>query len=193
MPELPDLTDTRRHALHVAADLHTNRYANPDQPGALADKELRATATMIADWLTGPAFLMVTIGDVTDQTTGQPTGHTIEGTPMQLRETDQVDLTVTVASVKGTPIPDDPATTGDDLTWTTDNPDVADLHISPDTRTCTVVAGLVGSTVVTVSLRDLTATLAVDVIPGDAALLTITEGTPTEQATEPEPTPEEPV
>ncbi|MGH9290827.1 MAG: hypothetical protein ACRD0V_21445 [Acidimicrobiales bacterium] len=100
---------------------------------------------------------------------------------MQLRETDQVDLTVTVVSAKGTAIPDRPEDTTDDLSWTTGDESVARLVVSPDTRVCTVVAGAVGSTVVTVAFRELSATLAVDVIPGDAAVLTIGEGGPVPQ------------
>ena len=100
---------------------------------------------------------------------------------MQLHDDEKVDLSVAVASAKGSPISDDPATTTDDLTWSTDDDTVASLEISADTRTCTVRAGVVGSTVVAVAFGELVATLAVDVVPGDAALVTISEGTPTKQ------------
>jgi hypothetical protein len=100
---------------------------------------------------------------------------------MQLHDTEQVDLTVAVSDVKGAIISDDPGTTTDDVSWTIDNTSVASLTISADTRTCTIVAGLPGSGVVTVSLGDLTATQAVDVIPSGATKLEISEGTPVPQ------------
>jgi len=147
-----------------------------------ADAALRATATTIYDWVTGPVAIYVTIGTVLNQDTGQPTGTILKGTPMQLHDDEQVDLTVAVASAKGSPIADDPNTTGDDLDWTSDDGAIASLAVSPDTRTCTVIAGVTGSTVVTVTLGELSATLAVDIIPGDAAVITIGEGVPTKQS-----------
>jgi hypothetical protein len=173
-----DTTWERRHALSLAVELHRDDFSNFSDP----DQALTETATAIYDWLTGPVRLYLHIGPVTDQASGQPTGQTYGGSPMQLRETDQVDLTVTVTSTKGTSIPDRPEDPTDDLTWTVADESVARLSISPDTRTCTVVAGTVGSTVVTVGLRELSATLAVDVIPGDAAVLTIGEGSPVPQS-----------
>lgn len=140
-----------------------------------------ATATAFHEWLTATTALLITIGSVIHQDTGHLTLSNPGGNPMQLHDDEQVDLTVSVASRKGNPIPDDPATTEDDLTWTVADPTVASLLVSPDTRTCTVVAGVTGSTVVTVAFRELAATLAVDVVPGAAALLTITEGDPVDQ------------
>lgn len=179
----PDRSGLRLLAMSQALDLHTQGWSDLVQggnPGA-ADAALRATARTIYGWYTGPVALYLTIGTVTQQGTGQPTGTVLKGTPMQLHDDEQVDLTVAVASAKGSPVPDDPTTTGDDLTWTVDDDVVATLAISDDTRTCTVRAGVTGSTVVTVSLGELSATLAVDVIPGDAAVITISEGTPTKQ------------
>lgn len=100
---------------------------------------------------------------------------------MQLHDDEKVTLSVTVADAKGASIPDDSSITTDDLSWTVDNETVATLQVSADTRTCTVVAGLPGSAVVTISVGELSATEAIDVVAGNAALITITEGTPEKQ------------
>lgn len=177
MRDLPDFTVTRWLALEHAVDLHRISF----EPGDDADQAVTRTATRLFQWLTGPVALFLTIGQVLDQGTGQPTGNPTKGNPMQLHDTEQVDLSVEVADVKGASIPDDIGTTADDLAWTVEDTSVATLSVSSDTRTCTVVAGLPGSTVGTVTLGELSATFAVDVIPGAAARITISEGTPTEQ------------
>jgi len=100
---------------------------------------------------------------------------------MQLHDDEQVTLSVAVADAKGAAISDDPSRTDDDLQWSVADENVATLQVSSDTRSCTVVAGMPGSTVVTVTLGDLQATEAVDVVAGDAALLTFSEGTPEKQ------------
>lgn len=107
---------------------------------------------------------------------------------MQLRDNEQVSLTVTLASARGNVIGDQPGTE-DDLVWTVSGDEgVVTLDVSEDTRTATVKAsGTLGSTVVRVEIGELFATEAFDVVPGDAALITITAGTPTEQETEPTP------
>lgn len=101
---------------------------------------------------------------------------------MQLHDDEQVTLSVSVADAKGAAISDDPSTTTDDLQWSVADQGVATLQVSADTRSCTVVAGTVGSTVVTIQLGSLSATEAIDVVPGSAALITISEGTPEPQS-----------
>jgi hypothetical protein len=100
---------------------------------------------------------------------------------MQLHDDENVDLSVLVASAKGAPIADDPFSTGDDLTWEVTDSTVASLVVSDDTRTCTVRSGVVGSTVLTIGVGNAAATVAIDVIPGDAAAITVSEGTPYKQ------------
>lgn len=100
---------------------------------------------------------------------------------MQLHDDEQVTLSVAVSDAKNVNLPDDASTDTDNLNWTVDDEGVATLQVSADSRSCTVVAGQPGSTVVTVTLGDLSATEAVDVVPGNAALITISEGTPTKQ------------
>jgi len=180
----PDRTDVRRLAMTQALHLHHDSWSDliTDVGTDNADAALRATATTIYDWVTGPVALYVTFGTVVNQTTGQPTGTTVKGSPMQLHDDENIDLGVLVASAKGSPIPDDPATTGDDLTWTVDDDTVAGLVVSDDTRTCTVRSGVTGSTVLTIGVGNAAATVAVDIIPGDAARITVSEGTPYKQS-----------
>jgi hypothetical protein len=179
-----------------ALHLYAERYDDPGDTAVL-DRELRATATAIYDWLTGPAHLFVTIGPVLDED-GNPDPHPDNngGQPVQLRITDpsgrpyHADLSVAVFDAVGNEITDDPGTTTDDLAWTLDSGDgVVSTAVSIDTRTCTVTAASIGSGVVRVSLGELTGTVAVDVIAGDAAELRITEGEPTSEQPAPEPEP----
>lgn len=175
---LIDRTEDRRIALSHAVSLHSERF----KPGDSSDSYVRSTATVLFNWLSGPVAMLLTIGPVFDQVTGLLTGKTVGGPVAQLRDSEQFTLSVDVADAKGASISDQPGI-DDDVQWTIDNSDVASLQVSDDSRQCTVVAGTVGSGVLTVTLGELFATLAVDVIPGDAAKLTINEG-----AIEPQPT-----
>lgn len=178
-----DLSAERNRALEEALSLYRGEAFNGalDREGSrVATEALLDTATTIFRWLTGPVSFTIRIGEVFKQD-GSTTGRTIGGSPMQLHDDEQVTLSVAVADAKGAAIADDPSRTDDNLEWTVDDENVATLQVSADTRACTVVAGQPGSTVVTVKLGDLTATEAVDVVPGDAALITISEGTPEKQ------------
>src|SRR5207237_790861 len=62
-----------------------------------------------------------------------------------------------------------------------DNETVATLDVSADTQTCTVVAGQPGSAVVTLTDGTISATLAVDVVPGSVATVEVTTGDPVPQ------------
>jgi hypothetical protein len=179
MPNQPDLSAIRELAMTLAVDLHREHFEPSDD--ITANRKVTRTASAIFAWLTGPIALFIAMGPVLDQNTGEQTGNNPKGSPMQLHDNEQVDLTVSVLDAKGASILDDPATTSDDLSWVVTDQSVATLTISADTRTCTVAAGMPGSTTGTVTLGDLSATFAVDVIPGAAAKVTISEGTPTEQ------------
>lgn len=172
---MEDLSAQRLQSMQLAVQLHCHKFRG--------DEALVGTATSIFDWLIGPIAIFVTLGQVLVQGTGQPAGYSVKGSQMQLRETDQIDLSVSVQSVKGSPIPDRPGDITDDLIWLISDESVAQLAVSEDTRTCTVVAGVPGTADISVSLGDLSARLACDVVPGDASVLTISEGTPVSQPT----------
>lgn len=192
-PATGDYSMERRRALDAALELYDGELfeslAQTDGPEE-ADAALLGTASAIFRWLIGPAIMFLTVGPVVSQDTGLPVANPLGGNPMQLRDNEQVPLTVTLASARGNVIGDQPGTE-DDLVWTVSGDEgVVTLDVSDDTRTATVKAtGTLGSTVVRVEIGELFATEAFDVVPGDAALITITAGTPTEQE-EPEPTPE---
>lgn len=174
---MPDLTLIRQLALSYAVDLHARQFGSTGHSTESDNQNVTRTATVLFAWLTGPIALILTVGQVLDQTTHQPTGNNQKGTRMQLHDTEQVDLTVEVADAKGVAILDDPGSTSDNLTWSITDTNVASLAISADTRTCTVVAGMPGSAVGTVALGELSATFAVDVVAGAAATIAVTEGT----------------
>lgn len=183
-----DVSQERELALNAALRLYEDEAfaelaITSNGPGGATAAVLH-TATALFRWLTGGVGFTITHGVVIDQTTHQPTGTITGGTHMQLRDNEQVDLTVTVASAKGNVIGDDPSTEADNLVWTAEGAEgVLTLEVSEDTRTATVLAQDTGSAVVRVELSgtDLFATVAVDVVPGEAALVTIAEGTPIKQ------------
>lgn len=190
--EFPDHGEDRATALDHAVALHSERYRHALDTGD-ADDNLVETATRLFEFLTGPAHLVVDTGPVTHQGGGpvvdplprkpDPTGGTI----MQLRDDEQVTYSVTLASARGNVITDQPGTQ-DDLTWTLEGESgVLGLEVSEDTRSATVRAlGPVGSGILRVQIGDLYATEAVDVVAGDASLITLTAGEPGKQ-TEQEP------
>lgn len=179
-----DTSEERQLALAYAARLMQAKFDESDTI-ATTGGEFLALASAIHGWLVGPAALFLTIGPILKQGTREPTGREPGGSPMQLRDNEENDLTVVVASAKGNEIPDQ-AGTQDDLSWTVEGDEgVVELVVSEDTRTCTVRAVDIGSSVVKVEIGEVSATVAVDVIPGEAARVTVTEGTPRKQTTEP--------
>lgn len=107
-----------------------------------------------------PVRMQVTAGDVTEQE---------ERKPMQIHDNEQFTLSVTESDAKGFPVIDN-------VEWTVDNADVVSLVVADDKQSCLVVAGNPGSAVVTITDGTLSATEAVDVVAGTAALISISEG-----------------
>lgn len=107
-----------------------------------------------------PVRMQVTAGDVTEQE---------ERKPMQIHDNEQFTLSVTESDAKGFPVIDA-------VEWTVDRADVVSLVVSDDKQSCLVVAGVPGSAVITITDGTLSATEAVDVVPGAAALISISEG-----------------
>lgn len=130
----------------------------------------------------GPASLITKIGAIHKQNENAPNNDFHRGDEMQLHDDEQVRLTVDAKDAKGYP-------TLEQLTWTVDNDTVARLEVSADTQSVLVVAGQPGSAVVRVEEHTdgeetpLFATVAVDVVAGDIALIGVTEGAPEKQPT----------
>jgi hypothetical protein len=137
-----------------------------------------ALAQTMFEWLTTPATpvrLTLVVGPVTRQ--GVPQQHeNEEQNTVQIHDDEQFSLTVQATDAKGFP------TTDPNLSWSVDNADVLSLVVSEDKQSATVVAGVPGSAVVTLTDGTLTVTEAVDVVPGGVALITLTEGTVEKQA-----------
>jgi hypothetical protein len=124
--------------------------------------EVLPEADKYAAWVVRrtPVRMKVTAGDVTEQQ---------ERKPMQIHDNEQFTLSVTESDAKGFPVIDA-------VEWTVDNADVVSLQVSDDKQSCLVVAGNPGSAVVTITDGTLSATEAVDVVAGTAALISIQEG-----------------
>lgn len=125
---------------------------------------------------------VVAVGDVIKQ-------NPQEDNPMQIHDNEQFDVTIEVDDAKGFQI------TGDALTVTSSDESVITVQSSaPGSTVYTLVAGNPGSAVVTFDAgtddngNQVTATEAVDVVPGNVATIKITEDTATTQGAG-EPTP----
>ncbi len=128
------------------------------------------TAEDFLAWLRGPAVIRLLAGTVSNQSTGVPTGTLIEGASVQIHDNEKFDVTAVADDAKG-------FATADTVTFTPSDPTVFTLTPSAtDPMTSTVVAGVPGSAVLTVSDGTLSATLAVDVVPAGAATIALTEG-----------------
>ena len=173
------VTEARAAALAGSVRLHAQPTVNFSIGGCLdldtASPPLldrvRDTAETLAAWILGTASVSLIRGQVVSQTTGQPTGTSNEGDPMQLHDDEKTSLTVDTKDARG-------FETADTVTWSIDDGSVASLTVSDDGRSCTVVAGSPGSATITVTDSDagLTATEAIDVVPGGTAMISIVEG-----------------
>ena len=106
-----------------------------------------------------PDRLVLTVGPVTTQGAAN----------MQIHDNEQFDIVVDAVDSKGVP-------TADSFTATVDNDAALTLVTASDGKTFTIKAGLPGSAVVTITDGTLSVTEAVDVVPGNAATISITEG-----------------
>lgn len=160
----------RAVALDAAVRLLENQSTLPSAAFVLA------YANTFLGFVSG-AHLKVTADPLTYQQ-GNPAisqATRFKGGVVQLTDTQQVTLTVEAEDSKGFP-------TSDSLTWTSSDTTVVSLQPSADTMSCLCVAGNPGlGCVVTVTDGTISATDSVDVVPGGAATLVISEGTPEEQ------------
>lgn len=189
------LLDHDRTTLRMAALAAASRVAAADcmyLPPQMRVQHVLCGADQYYQWLTAedPAVrLVLTPGMVYEIVNGK---RVIDGWPirkgnaMQLQDTKQVDLGVEAVDSKGFDV------VGDTVTWTASDTTAVTLVPSPDGKTVTVVANspAVGVVLTAVDNNGLTITDTVDVIPGDAVALRITEGTPVDQPpVAPEPAP----
>lgn len=170
-----DPIGARYTALRSAVELHQSSYDNRWDTTA-QDSKVLYTADAFFRFLGGPVVITLIIGPIVDQSTGRPTGNITKGSPVQLHDDEKVTFSLAESDAKGFNVPDDPTSTADDATWTLDNSAAGTLNVSPDTRSCELVAGSVGSGILTVAAGGLTATVAIDIIPAGATALTVTAG-----------------
>ena len=128
-------------------------------------------------WIQGRRITLTASALTYKQASADPPRQTITaGGKVQIKDSEQFSISVEVDDSKGF------AVSGDALTYTASDPAVVSLQPSADGFSCLIVGGNPGSAVVTVSDGTISATEAVDVVPGDAATFKITEG-----AAEPQP------
>jgi hypothetical protein len=135
--------------------------------------ELLKLASLTAQYLTTPWAIKIKVGLVVDQETGEPINPQPTGAEMQLRTNEQVTYTITALDSKGYVV--DTV----DFSGEIDNGDVA--AITDNGNTFLVVAGAPGSAVITFTDGTLTATEALDVVPGDVATISVVAGAAEEQ------------
>lgn len=132
-------------------------------------------------FLQGSVSMSVTVGDAYDQPTANATTNPVSGgTAMQLKDNQQVDITVATADAKGYQTADLIDYSGFDATIVT----VIGAD-DDDSHTATVVAGAVGTTTITITDNAVTPALSTDflveVIAGDTTAVNVTSGDPVDQ------------
>lgn len=164
-----DQSAVRGHALDQAVEVVIRRSLNTDQVLVLA--------TSFYDWLIGPASVTLAYGPIRVQGTQENTGK--DGSAMaQIHDDEEFDVELSATDAKGAAVGDRPGDTTDDPTFTSSDEGVFSYRLDPDNpRKATVVGGLPGSAVGTITLGTIVATHAVDVVPAAVATVAITEGT----------------
>lgn len=168
-----DLDPERAHALDAAVAVVVGLQ--------LDQKDVRPLATSFYGWLVGPASMTLTFGPIVDQVTEEPTGR--NGSVMtQMRDTQKVRVNLTAQDAKGAEVLDRAGDTSDDPVWTSSDENTFTWSVNPDNpREAWAVAGLPGSAVGTVAIGEISATVAIDVVAGDIALVALQTGEPEEQ------------
>lgn len=169
-----DQSAVRLHALDLAVGLVVNERLVAD--------EIVPLATEFYRWIIGPASLSLAMGPIRLQDTQETTGRNASAMT-QLHDNEEFDIELSAADAKGAAVSDDPTSTTDDPSFVTSDPAVFTYAVDPtNPRKATIVAGLPGSAVGTVSLGSITATHAVDVVPAGIATVALAEGTVRTQA-----------
>jgi hypothetical protein len=170
----------RALALTEAVKLHAESFGER-QPEEDRNAVV-ATALRFYAFLTGPATASVAFGPIVKQNTLEPTGKA--GTAMaQIHDDEEFDVALAAADAKGAEVLDRIGDTTDDPTFVSSDEAVFTYRtFNEDPRKATVVAGLPGKAVGTITLGELEITHAVDVVAGDVATVNITEGEARKQA-----------
>jgi hypothetical protein len=170
----------RALALTEAVKLHAESFG--DVQFEESRNAVLATAVRFYAFLTGPATASVTFGPIVKQNTLEPTGKA--GSAMaQIHDDEEFDIVLTAADAKGAEVLDRVGDDTDNPTFTSSDESVFTYRtFNEDPRKATVVAGMPGSAVGTITLGELTITHAVDVVAGDIATVNITEGEARKQA-----------
>lgn len=173
----------RVHLRMAALEAASLIAAGDCRPMQVKIQEVRHATEQFFELLTAedPAVrLVLTAGMVSEIVNGK---RVIDGWPirkgnaMQLKDTQQVDLAVEAVDAKGFDV------LGDTISWTASDTTAVTLVPAPDGKTVTVVANspAVGIVLTATDTNGLSVTDTVDVIPGDAVALKISEGTPVDQ------------
>ncbi len=152
----------------------------------MGHRRIAKAINRLSDAIIGPRMFFK-IGPVTEQTGPVAINRAMIRTQrgkvvgmLQLTDSQNCDLSVSFVDKKGNPVTDTHT-----LTWGVDNSDLLTLTPSDDNKTCGISAvGPLGTALVSVQddADQISATLEVQIVSGAATEVTITPGTPTEQA-----------
>jgi len=155
---------------------HAEEWLGTQTPRPSVD-ELLDAADEISIYLAGSPLrvIQIRVGLVREQADGTPSPTQPEGSTMQLRDTQQVTYTLAGKDAKGFDV--------DGEQFSAVSSDETVVTVTQDGDTFTAVAGSPGSAVVTFSeaVSGLSATEAIDVVPGNLATIDVVAGEVTEQ------------
>ncbi|WP_326646699.1 hypothetical protein OG884_18910 [Streptosporangium sp. NBC_01755] len=180
---LTDRAQARAAALHAAAVLHGPLTLLPGVDRQVAERaaqeSIRRLADGLAAYVLGTTRIHLIPGPVVDEAADVPPGTPQrEGEVMtQMNTGHKFELSIDARDAAGFP-------TRPNVTWSIDDPSVAELQVAEDEQTCVVVSGAPGSAVLTVTIEDETAegqeplsvTHAVDVVPAGTATIELVAG-----------------
>lgn len=183
MPSSSRVFEARQTALLAAAALHGPVVLQPGVDREVtyraAQQEIRRIAAGLSAYVLGTASIRLIPGPVVDEGEDVPSGTPRrEGVVMtQMNTSKKFTLSIAAKDAAG-------FATTPNVTWTIDNPDVAELQVAEDEQTCVVVSGAPGSAVLTVTIEDenaegeepLSVTHAVDVVPAGTATIELVAG-----------------
>ncbi|GIH26049.1 hypothetical protein Aph01nite_43590 [Acrocarpospora phusangensis] len=172
--------NARAAAVTAAVQLHAALGLPPLQTGVcacgairLAERRVRHTADVLAAFIVGTTVIrlkpVVIVEEATSTSINPPEG----ATTMQMNTGQKFFVEVDTEDASG-------FDTHETIEWGISDEAVATLQISEDTQSAWVVSGAPGSAVLTASIPNLnlSATLAVDVVPAGTATIEIAASEP---------------